>query len=406
MSPDDKEFEKEVTILKKLGSKRKPHPHLIKLLATYRQKQKYHLMFPYADANLRKYWDDRPTPTFDETTVLWSMRQMTGLANALMTIHTFRVTVPLSVAGAGAKRIQKDAELSVRKGEEWYGRHGDIKPENILWFKESTESERGILQIADFGLGRFHGRDSRSQVDPETVLTSPTYEPPECKLRRPVSRAYDLWSLGCVYLEFVTWLLKGSKEIENFADFRGRQSTSTGINDDNFFTITRDPATGDDAVVREQVGVWADQLHHHTKCSGLIHDLIDLTMDQLLVVDSNNRVNASCLYWDMKHLLDRAETDREYMLQAVPPPAKQRSWGRSNSTSNVLGEPGKTETTLRSNNSLPGREKPIPPLRRPLDELRKLVSCSAPALKRTKKKSVTWPPGPPLGRVEERIEDG
>jgi serine/threonine protein kinase len=132
ISPDEREFEKEVIIRKKLGSKRTPHPHLIKLLATYRQKQKYHLMFPFANSNLRKYWEDRHNPKFDEPTLMWSLRQMTGLENALMTIHTFKVTVPLSVGGAGGKRIQNDGALSVRKGEEWFGRHGDIKPENIL----------------------------------------------------------------------------------------------------------------------------------------------------------------------------------------------------------------------------------------------------------------------------------
>lgn len=366
-------------------------------------------MFPYANANLRKYWEDRPTPAFDKTTVLWSMKQMTGLANALTTIHTFKVTVALSVAGAGAgaNRIQKDAMLSVRKGEEWFGRHGDIKPENILWFKESTErpGEGGVLQIADFGLGRFHGRESRSQVDPETVLTSPTYEPPECKLRRPVSRAYDLWSLGCVYLEFITWLLKGSKQIEDFADFRGRQS-STGIDDDNFFTITRDSVSGYEAVVREQVGVWADKLHQDPKCSGLIHDLIDLTMDQLLIVDSNNRAIASCLYWDMKGFMDRAEKDETYLLEGVPPPQKQRGWGRSNSTPDVLRNPGKVEVTSEGDNVFSGTEEAVPHVKPPQDELKELVGFSAgtSTLKKTKKKSVTWPQCPSLDPAQERIE--
>ena len=368
-------------------------------------------MFPYANANLRKYWEDRPTPAFDKTTVLWSMKQMTGLATALMTIHTFKVTVALSVAGAGAgaNRIQKDAMLSVREGEEWFGRHGDIKPENILWFKESAEhpGAGGILQIADFGLGRFHGRESRSQVDPETVLTSPTYEPPECKLRRPVSRAYDLWSLGCVYLEFITWLLKGSKQIEDFADFRGRQS-SMGIDDDNFFTITRDPATGCEAVVREQVGLWADQLHQDAKCSGLIHDLIDLTMDQLLIVDSNSRVSASCLYWDMKRFLDRAEKEEAYMLEGIPPPQEQRGWGRSNSASDVLGNPSRAVATLKGNDVFSGTGGVISQVKPQQDELKELAAFSTgtPVLKRTKKKSVTWPPGPPLDPVQERVEHG
>jgi serine/threonine protein kinase len=319
-SAEEKEFKKETTILNALGSKPKPHPHLIKLLATYRLKQKYHLMFPYADANLRTYWDDRKTPSFDRATVLWSLRQMTGIANALLLIHNFSVTIPLDIDGPGQVRVQNDVELRVRKGEELYGRHGDLKPENILWFKESAEinDENGILQIADFGLGRFHGRDSRSKDDPYTVQSSPTYEPPECKLRRPVSRAYDMWSLGCLYLEFITWLLMGSAEIEGFSEFRGKLATSTGIDDDNFFTIITGPVGARDAVVREQVVDWVRKLHEHEKCSNLIHNLLELIMERLLVVDSKERINATLLNLQMKMFLDKAEDDSLYLLDPAP----------------------------------------------------------------------------------------
>lgn len=326
---------KERSILEKLGPEN--HPHLIKLLATYRQKQKYHLLFPFATSNLRKYWDDHPLPTFDERTVLWSLAQMTGIASGLGLIHDFRVTYPLSVAGAGAGageiRIpQGDVQLRVRKGEQFFGRHGDIKPENILWFANAGDDGHpmGVLKVADFGLGRFHGRDSRSRVNPDTVPTSPTYEPPECKLRLPVSRAYDIWSLGCIYLEFITWLLKGSTEIEGFSEFRGREATGTGINDDNFFTITTGGAKPT-ATVREQVYIWSNELHAHEKCSQLIHDLLDLTMQGLLVINSEKRTKAISLYRRLSVCLSRAKEDSTYMLKPVPR-RRASSAERSNST--------------------------------------------------------------------------
>jgi len=333
-SSDVTEFQKESTILRALGPKK--HPHLIKLLATYEMGNKYHLMFPYANANLRKYWEDHPAPTFDGDTVLWSLKQMTGIASGLQLIHDFRVTVPLSVPGAGIGDIRlgkgKDAvQLKVQKGEQWFGRHGDIKPENVLWFAQDHYSQNphsmGVLQIADFGLGRFHGRDSRSGVNPETILSSPTYEPPECKLKLPVSRAYDIWSLGCIYLEFITWLLRGSAAIDGFADFRGRDATDTGINDDNFFTITM----GDGVLkanVRKQVSAWSEELHSDKNCSKLIHDLLDLTMSDLLVIESDNRSKATWLCIQLKKLLNKAETDPEYSLKPVP---RKPTSGRSNS---------------------------------------------------------------------------
>ncbi|MAD84153.1 MAG: hypothetical protein CL912_14415 [Deltaproteobacteria bacterium] len=335
-SSDEDDFQKEATILNAVGLK--SHPHLIKLLATYKHEGKYHLMFPYANANLRKYWDDRPSPTFDRDTILWSVRQMTGIANGLFRIHNFRVTVPLvATAGAGSLRMPKGIKLMVKGGEELFGRHGDIKPENVLWFKHGrlTEDPNGVLQIADFGLGRFHGRDSRSGVNPETLQTSPTYEPPECKLRQPVSRAYDIWSLGCLYLEFLTWLLKGSQEIEGFSEFRGRPATGTGIDDDNFFTLVYD-GDGMHAIVRESVVTWKNQLHSHEKCSQLIHDLLELTMRELLVTDAKKRCEAGWLFQQLKMYLDKASEDSDYMLKPVPHPPKPANV-RSQSTPTVLG---------------------------------------------------------------------
>ncbi|PVH79934.1 kinase-like protein [Cadophora sp. DSE1049] len=319
-SADETEFLREATILNAMTLKR--HPHLIRLLSTYKHMGKYHLMFPYANANLRKFWDDRPSPEFDANTVLWSLKQMTGIANGLLRIHTYTVSFPL-LSAEGGVRMLEEMKLRIQNGEEWYGRHGDIKPENILWFggDRSGGDPRGVLQIADFGLGRFHGRESRSRVDPESIASSPTYEPPECKLQRPVSRAYDMWGLGCLYLEFITWLLRGSAEIEVFSEFRGREATATGINDDNFFTIHVE-ADGKHAVVRNEVVLWTRQLHTHEKCSELIHDLLHLVMRELLVTDNRRRCNASFLFQQLHYILMRAEADETYMLTPAPYPVR------------------------------------------------------------------------------------
>ena len=329
-SDDEQEFRKEESILKAVAPKR--HQHLINLLATFRQNKKYHLLFPYATANLRMFWEERPIPAFDRPTLLWSLGQMKGLASGLNLIHNFSVTYPLSVSGATKSgesvRLPEDVKLSVDKGEEMYGRHGDIKPENVLWF--ATEDGMGILKIADFGLGRFHGRDSRSGIPAFGIFSSPTYEPPECKLHLPVSRAYDIWSLGCIYMEFATWLLMGSAEIEGFSDFRGRPLTGTNINDDNFFTLVTIPGCMPHAIVRDTVVRWTDDLHSHPKCTEFLHDLVDFIMADLLVVESKDRCNARTLFQTLVWFHKRAEKDTQYLLKPVPRRFKGPS-GRHNS---------------------------------------------------------------------------
>jgi serine/threonine protein kinase len=315
LSNDRIEFLKEKTILVALGPQN--HLHLIQLLASYRKKNSYHLIFPCADSNLRGYWKKNAMPNFDKETVLWSIKQMSGIADALCHIHRFRVKRELNVENKLRTPVS-GGKLSVKAGEEKFGRHGDIKPENLLYFKDSN-----VLKITDFGLGRFHGRDSRSGIDPRKVVGSLTCEPPECTIGRPVSRAYDIWSLGCLFLEFVTWLLKGEEQISEFADARGGGAGPLSENHgDQFFVVT---AEKNDAKVREAVIDWVDGLHAHENCSEMIHELLDFIMRAMLKTNPAERTEAQELKEKMEKLVQKAESSDAYLIGGNPRPLRTPS---------------------------------------------------------------------------------
>ncbi|KAF9634158.1 CMGC/CDK protein kinase [Lasiodiplodia theobromae] len=347
---DEQEFKKERSIHIKLGQKQDVSPHLVKLLATYDYQGKFHFIFPRANCNLRKYWANNSVPCFTRKTLLWSLKQMVGIATALNTIHNFRTSVPLDVKG---RTSTGDVSLSVKEGEELFGRHGDIKPENILWFeripqhqrqyvKASDDYEGGILQITDFGLGRFHGRDSKTEEQPNGVFGSPTYEPPECKLRRPVSRLYDLWSLGCLYLEFATWLLKGYAAIREFSSHRACPLTiDPQWSDDYFFKVVPGKAGVMDAVVRDGVKNWAQKLHADEKCSEFIHDLVDLVMNDLLRIDAKDRIQTPWLCAQLRRFLEKAETDPAYLCKPYRRPKDRKTRTMSESTIKFTPKIGK-----------------------------------------------------------------
>jgi serine/threonine protein kinase len=107
--------------------------------------------------------------------------------------------------------LQNTRRRASNLATEQYGRHGDINPNNLLWYDnadENTTSLRGTLKLSDFGQAELHSQYSKRRR--RSVANTMTYRPPECDLQPNIIRqSYDIWCLGCVYLEFVTWILGG-----------------------------------------------------------------------------------------------------------------------------------------------------------------------------------------------------
>jgi serine/threonine protein kinase len=289
------------------------HKHLVKLLATWTRDNKYHMLFKCAKWNLRGFWASvNPKPNFP--TRIWAIEQMKGLASALKAIHIFDTTTLLKNANRteGSQDDQQQtsikwALLKVASAEARFGRHGDLKPENILLFDNpSSDNCFGVLQISDFGLSRFHRFESRSKVDPRTVSGSATYLPPELYLETPVSRAYDIWSLGCVYLEFVTWILEGPSGGKRFVDSRAETGLDPRVKDDQFYTELLVNGRKE-AIIRQGVNSWIAHLRGSSMCSPMIRDLLDLMQEKMLLIAPQQRINASGLNEILGSILQSAQ---------------------------------------------------------------------------------------------------
>lgn len=92
---DKKAFEQEVKMLRILGREPEPQKHIGPLLYTYRKGSNYHLMLPLADADLRQDWKQE-IPKFDHKTILWLLKQMAGIVEALNYLHDFQPTISIS----------------------------------------------------------------------------------------------------------------------------------------------------------------------------------------------------------------------------------------------------------------------------------------------------------------------
>ena len=141
-----------------------------------------------------------------------------------------------------AQRFHNDGDTHLKR----YGRHGDINPGNILWYGDDLNTKErlgGTLKIADFGQAEVNSLLSRTKR--RSVANTLTYRPPECDLQPSVIRqSYDIWCLGCVYLEFVTWLLGGKKLYCRFNYLRMTPDVFQYNQDsDTFFQVERNSKT-------------------------------------------------------------------------------------------------------------------------------------------------------------------
>ncbi|KAF2026799.1 hypothetical protein EK21DRAFT_73336 [Setomelanomma holmii] len=276
LSNDRKSFKKEKEMLKKFSGARS-HPHIVSLLATYRHRSKYHFIFDRAQSDLGRFWEMcEQAPELSQGDVLWVSKQCLGIADGLFRIHqhkTFKVRRKRilsrqeelstskkqvtfvenasgtslekrsSVGKRGAKHPNVESQrpassdmAALELYEIRYGRHGDINPQNILWFTDDLANPaivsrdlRGLLKIADFGTAEMNSTYSKS--GPRDVANTMTYRPPECDAAdRTIRQSFDIWCLGCVYLEFVTWMLGGAALVRKFAQKR----------------MSRDPVYGND----------------------------------------------------------------------------------------------------------------------------------------------------------------
>ncbi|KAL3299014.1 HET-domain-containing protein [Colletotrichum asianum] len=288
-SPSKEAFQKEVQILKKFSGD--AHPHLISLLATFERNHTFYLIFPWAGADLMTYWKyENPKPAYNADTIIWMAEQCSGLAGGLAKLHQYET-------GLKENETPKNEFLAPGPHSNWerepgrhgqlYGRHGDIKPENILWFPAlQTSRHNGTLKVSDFGLSELNSRYSKSKRRSQ-VPNSPTYRPPECDLRQKIiKQSYDIWTLGCLYLEFIAWTLGGWDLVSQFT--RRRRSTNLGeVHSDCFFEIREGgKAASADAFVKPAVLGFVSELRSRAQGSNFLTSFLDMVMTEMLIVES------------------------------------------------------------------------------------------------------------------------
>ncbi|KAI1114937.1 kinase-like protein [Nemania sp. NC0429] len=254
------------------------HSHLIQHIATIQQGEMYCVIFDWADGgDLLSFWKRDPNVVQTRGPELfgWCFQQMLGLVEALGSLH------------------EKNC------------RHGDLKPENILYFKtpvnyHPADGEYGRLVITDFGISKLHKEATEHRKEGTfTKASTKDYEAPEVELdkteRKARSRKYDMWSTGCIFLEFIIWLLYGQQTIDEFRGIRKRETDMAP-----YYILTNGCAE-----VNPAVSKWLKSLGEDPQCAQdtRLGNLLSLIKNRLIQVDPENRATAKELLGELRKIL-------------------------------------------------------------------------------------------------------
>lgn len=229
------------------------HSNIIELLASYTHNGVHNLLFPLAEYDLNSLLRSSDTSLFaSQTEILFAL---SGLASALDSVHAYSSeTLDISLIGC----------------------HHDLRPHNILIRDKS-------FLLADFGLATLKNVAEGSRTIRKIADT--LYLAPECEdfdrdfQPNIIGRKSDIWSFGCILMEIVTYIMRGSDGVKSL-----EHSLKVVLNSRltvHSFHAGRRP--------NKSVQTWLTELQReaNTTCAGLI-----ALVHETLRIEPNDRPNA------------------------------------------------------------------------------------------------------------------
>ncbi|KAI0544715.1 kinase-like protein [Xylaria curta] len=293
------------------------HNRIVPVLTAFKHRQKCHLIFPCANGgDLKELWEAYSSSASAWYSSQWLLGESLGIAESLAAIHQATATTEPGTQHVLAPRL-----------------HADIKPRNILCFETREGGHQSFtLKLADLGFSRKV--NGNSTLEAEKVTHIKTYRPPEYDLGI-INLNYDVWCLGCVYLEFITWAVLGWSAIDTFGDIRMKEmydpQTSSARGDDcedTFFRkVARAPRLYDlwgfkpriekrteitstktaisqrvfrfgrgkmwiSCKVKDSVKRHLDTIRNHEMCNHEFRKFLDFIETRMLVIDAGTRASS------------------------------------------------------------------------------------------------------------------
>lgn len=268
--------------------------HIVRLetIITWAGRGKY-FIYKWPDGgNLRDFYASDPRPSLDAGFVRALIKQLAGLSNALSIWHYSEAH------GRGLCR------------------QGILEPENIWRFEDG--SRVGVMKLCGIEWKKNH-------VSDDSTLNRLSYHPPEATLDVTSAQywQHDMWSIGCIILELIIWLLYGAVELESFI-----VGLEEAPNSCIQYWVVEEDSDGEKrgAQIHPNVRVCMDHIAKDPECHGsratAIGDLLTIIRTRLLVVPFSEdawasaslqvRANSIELRKSLGDMLEKEESNSEY----------------------------------------------------------------------------------------------
>lgn len=195
--------------------------------------------------------------------------------------------------------------------------HMDLKPDNILIFREGNK-KAGTWKVADFGISVIkevsntgHGR---ATMNTRARRPQSTYQAPEVQksYQSPhlakVGRKSDIWSFGTILAEILAFVEGRSSLVKAFEDERSSDSYDTFYEKMPWTSLS---PHGAEFQVRTEVMTWLRQRQTQTDQRISPISCWSHAIEQLLVIDPEERVDVIGLLVIIEHVFDHAHRASE-----------------------------------------------------------------------------------------------
>jgi serine/threonine protein kinase len=281
---DDKDWEKSLREVKTLRARK--HPNVVPLLSSFRTGREYRLSPNDHDMYLYMI-----QPRADESMEAWMEYKQDSL-------HTMDQR-QRHIRGMMYDLVSAVAYIHATIGE-YIAYHHDLKPSNILRFSRGNDS---IWKICDFGSS--NSKLAQGDTGTDNMMASYIYTPPEYWPRgknRDLGRTWDVFSLGCIFLELATLYKYGWNKDEGLTKFKERRT----YNDDCPFSAeqTLRAKQQDASFFNNMVAVRSWLAHLRDDSSSRFRDILDL-IEEMLNERRYERIFAFEVQIHMCQILDR-----------------------------------------------------------------------------------------------------